>query len=414
MKEVWKYELKAKMEKYEQTPPEGLWESIDTSVPRKNVHHISWSTGRKWTAAAAVLILCTVSGITLFRNGHRGKIEATALNNTLSTPDREVRSLQKEESSVLPDETIAGLPSPITYYHKEHDALFSGQESDTVSLPDENIIAQEKKEIIIDESEAVSQSGNSVKEKDADMHKKERIEENNYLYLDQTGRRERKYTASLYYSGSAGSTSHQSLSGFDLMSYDAANGSPTIESASVMAGKIDAKDKNVKHRQPITFAFAFRYDLSKRWSLESGIFYSFHNSTIDEERSGVRTHTRQKLNYFGIPVTFSYSIWKNERFNFYLSAGGRAEKMLFGETETTTYVNEIQSERIVRNIEIKPVQFSVNAAAGFDVKLYRFLSIYIEPGVGYYFDNDSEVSTIYTQQPVNFMLNMGLRFSVNK
>lgn len=414
MKEVWKYELKAKMEKYEQTPPEGLWESIDTSVPRKNVHHIAWSTGRKWTAAAAVLILCTVSGITLFRNGHDGKIQVTAQNNTLSTPDIEVNSVQKEESSVLPDEIITDRTSVKTYYRNKHDALFPDQESDTVSLPSENIITHENKKTVIDNGETLSRSENSVKDENADIHKKERIEENNYLYLEQTASKAKKYTASLYYSGSAGSTSHQSLSGFDLMSYDAANGSPTIESASVMSGKIDAKDKNIKHRQPITFAITLRYDLSKRWSLESGLFYSFHNSTMDEERSGVRTHTRQKLNYFGIPVTFSYSIWQNERFNFYLSAGGRAEKMLLGETETTTYVNDMQSERRLKNIEIKPVQFSVNAAAGFDVKLYRFLSIYIEPGVGYYFENDSEVSTIYTQQPVNFMLNMGLRFSVNK
>ena len=43
-----------------------------------------------------------------------------------------------------------------------------------------------------------------------------------------------------------------------------------------------------------------------------------------------------------------------------------------------------------------------------------FRGIYAEPGVAYYFDNESSLPTIYQEKPFNFNLNMGLRFNLGK
>ena len=57
-------------------------------------------------------------------------------------------------------------------------------------------------------------------------------------------------------------------------------------------------------------------------------------------------------------------------------------------------------------------QWSVNASAGLQYKINDILGVYLEPGVGYYFDNGSNVSTIYKEKPLNFNFTVGLRFMV--
>lgn len=41
----------------------------------------------------------------------------------------------------------------------------------------------------------------------------------------------------------------------------------------------------------------------------------------------------------------------------------------------------------------------------------RHIGVYIEPGISYYFDNNSDVRNIYKDRPLNFNLNIGLRFT---
>lgn len=40
--------------------------------------------------------------------------------------------------------------------------------------------------------------------------------------------------------------------------------------------------------------------------------------------------------------------------------------------------------------------------------------MYVEPGISYYFDDGSPISTIYKEKPVNFNLNLGLRFTFGR
>ena len=40
------------------------------------------------------------------------------------------------------------------------------------------------------------------------------------------------------------------------------------------------------------------------------------------------------------------------------------------------------------------------------------LSVYVEPGVSYYFDNHSNVMNVYKDRPTSFSLNVGLRITI--
>ena len=70
----------------------------------------------------------------------------------------------------------------------------------------------------------------------------------------------------------------------------------------------------------------------------------------------------------------------------------------------------------VRNSEndrltVSPLQWSVAVSAGLQFSITRLVGIYVEPGVSYHFDSGADVQSVYTDKPLNFNMNLGLRFS---
>ena len=147
---------------------------------------------------------------------------------------------------------------------------------------------------------------------------------------------------------------------------------------------------NIRHRQPVRLGLSFRYRLDDRWSIESGLLYTRLSSDITTTVDSVTTTTEQRLNYIGLPLNISYELWKSRHFGFYVTAGGTIEKSL----------------------NTSPWQFSFNGAVGAEYKLTDDLSLYAEPGLGYYFKDGSTTPTIYQDHPLNFNLSFGLRFNL--
>ena len=79
------------------------------------------------------------------------------------------------------------------------------------------------------------------------------------------------------------------------------------------------------------------------------------------------------------------------------------EKMVKGSRTTQGETN---------SVSIHPLQVSVNGAAGAEFKFTEGLSLYAEPSLNYYFDNGSSIPTLYQEKPLNFNLNVGIRFNL--
>ena len=88
------------------------------------------------------------------------------------------------------------------------------------------------------------------------------------------------------------------------------------------------------------------------------------------------------------------------------------EKCVSGSVKTTYTINGKNEKSQRRDLMVDELQFSVMASAGAQVNLSPLVGLYVEPGVGYWFDNGSAVQTIYGEQPLNFNLNLGLRFTL--
>ena len=161
-------------------------------------------------------------------------------------------------------------------------------------------------------------------------------------------------------------------------------------------------DETTHHHQPVRLGLSLRYRLNDRWSIESGLTYTRLSSDFTKTVDGISTTTEQHLTYIGIPVNVSYQLLGSRYLNVYVSAGGMVEKMVKGSQHTSD---------VTTSVSIHPLQFSLCSAIGAEFNISRLFSFYAEPGLGYWFDNGSSVSTYYQDRPLSFSLNFGIRVS---
>ena len=62
------------------------------------------------------------------------------------------------------------------------------------------------------------------------------------------------------------------------------------------------------------------------------------------------------------------------------------------------------------HLDAKKLQWSVLASLGAQFNITDHFGIYAEPGVIYYFDDGTNISTIRKEKPFNVNLQIGLRF----
>lgn len=173
----------------------------------------------------------------------------------------------------------------------------------------------------------------------------------------------------------------------------------------------NAVASDIKHRMPVTVGASVRLHLDERWACETGLTYTYLSSDIRAGGDSYYYETEQQLHYVGIPLRVSYNVWERNRFSLYVSAGGAVEKCVSGKTKTVYTTDDEKNRSGSGDLKVKPLQWSVSSAVGVQFKLSGQIGIYAEPGVAYYFDDGSEVQTIRKEQPFNFNLQVGVRFS---
>ena len=179
---------------------------------------------------------------------------------------------------------------------------------------------------------------------------------------------------------------------------------------SPLRGGMSELAADIRHYRPVRFGLTFRYGIGGRWSVESGLVYSRQKSDLTTRSGSLAVTSEQYLNYIGIPLNLGFRIWNAGGFRFYASAGATAEKMVKG-FRTVPSAAEGDSEKGREAVRIRPLQFSLTGAVGAEYRLGRSLGLYAEPGLSYRFDNGSGVPSLYRDEPLDFSMSFGLRFS---
>lgn len=152
-----------------------------------------------------------------------------------------------------------------------------------------------------------------------------------------------------------------------------------------------------KHHQPITVGVSARKLLNHGLSVESGINFTLLSSEITFA-SNYTDAVKQKLSYIGIPLKLNWSFVNSRYFTLYVSAGGQIEKCVHGK------IGDMK-------ISAKPWQFSVLGGIGAQFNITKHFGLYAEPGLAYFFDNNSNIQTIRKKHPLDFNLQGGIRFT---
>lgn len=151
-----------------------------------------------------------------------------------------------------------------------------------------------------------------------------------------------------------------------------------------------------RHAMPVTFEARLTYSFTDRWSIATGLRYTYLHSDINDLK-GNWLHG-QDIHYIGIPLKASWTFWKSYHFNAYISAGAAADL-------------PVAAQKAGRKIDL-PCQWSAGLGLGLQYDITPRVGIYIEPELNRYFENASKVETIRSERPVTFTLPLGIRFSL--
>lgn len=161
---------------------------------------------------------------------------------------------------------------------------------------------------------------------------------------------------------------------------------------------------NAKHHAPVSVGLQVAFGIAPRLSLSTGLVYTRTSSDFYPYAPGSSYNVHQVLHYVGIPVGLNYEFWQSGGFHAYVMAGAEADYNVKNDTEEEGVKKE--------NAKRDRVQFSGKASLGAQYDITPKVSLYIEPGAKYYFDNGSHVENTFKDKKLNFNLQFGLRFNL--
>ena len=373
MKKDWTDILKKQLEGHEMTPPTGLWEGIDKQmgVAFPSTEHRKSIAWWKLSAVAAIALLA-IGFFTLYDFNQ-------SIPQELLSEKQEISDISETSNEEINEAITSTLQ---TTKKKQVPALAHLQADSIITIVDN----------LTDVDVYVEDSQSAAKDEEEDMpviEEKKPIRKHELLAtipkINAKNKHERRLTISLNASiGFSGANKESD----DWFSWGDAT-------------KPSYQDMQKKHHAPLRIGFKISYPLSYCFSLQSGITYSLFKSEIPE------VGINQQLYYVGLPIGLRYTVWNNERFSLYGSVGMTLEKCIFNSIQTTEIVNT----SVLKNND-KPWQWSLNAALGAEYYLNKTLGIYIEPSIGYYFNDGSSLEHYYKEHPLAPSLEIGLRWNM--
>ena len=399
--------IKDRLDSYEESAPEGLWSDIEASVfpkekPRKAAF-VPWMW--LFAAAAAVAAVLIVTN-TLSNDPKEDRIVAqTDITPSSSVNPGDDPASSEELASLLADADVRPVV-PAAPGRVGSMPVKSVPENQASLEPEPEMAAEAEPDVVLEpESEMVVEAEPTVP---VEQEQDRRVATNHdgedwsgYMSATDDGDTGFLSRISMKASLAGAATQSQDVSNYDPAMFYYGSGDtrspgysdeptrafapmdPLISASSV--------ETDTRHHRPVRMSLTFHMPLGGIFGVETGASYTLLRSTVTTTSGSTVNRNIQTLKYLGIPVNLTADLYGNDWCRLYLSGGGMAEKCVSG--------------------EIKPLLWSLNAAAGAQINLGRSLGIYAEPGLSYHFDDGSPVRTIYKDRPLDFMMTLGARMS---
>lgn len=184
---------------------------------------------------------------------------------------------------------------------------------------------------------------------------------------------------------------------------------PDISSG--IPGQDMEENESIKHYIPLTIGFSVSRSISCRWSLESGLRYTYLRTDILTENKYNRSEEVQKIHYIGVPLKLNYKAYRNNRISMYGHAGFILDIPVNGTCSRYVYNSAEASPSIDKSGLEVPLQWSVEGGIGIQYQFTPSISIYAEPSFNYYFNSGTGINTIRQDKPLEVSIPIGLRMT---
>lgn len=381
------------LENGQEEVPEHIWKHVSTrlekTAEKKKAVVLYW---RRVVPAIAAAVFAAI----LFL-----KHDEAAVPDPYSSSNGLVAIVRPEKSEINTGRFIADakeIEYPSRSLHLQPQAITLGQveKDESAHLPASDIDKEQS---------GVSISGTS----DANRH--EEIQDDSIGFPEDweeyTEPKRKKIRASVILSGAAGSNNpkNNTVTGPLRM--------PQMSSMRPQTG-IEQTSTESTYGIPLSAGVGVKINFTPRWALGIGVNYTlltrdFYGSyTLVDDNGDIlisqQSDIRNSQHYIGIPLNAYYNIISHEKIRFYTYAGGTVEKCIDNRFN-------ILSSSAVHKEQVAGVQLSATVGIGAEFIVGKYLGIYIDPSIRYYFHNEQPQS-IRTVQPLMLGFEVGLRVNL--
>jgi hypothetical protein len=393
MKGSWEEQLRRKLEGHKVAPPEGLWEDICKELDVRG-----HSTNRRWYYAVAAALLGIAGFFAVYQLNNNNETKQLTVKSEMIAPEKPDAPASEDKV----DDKLALANIKNNKVSKEDNLTKSQTPCEPEPCELEPSAPEPEPESDDDLNKDVLQEPNSEEPVTEPQPKKPVDDLRTYPLPSSEPSPKRNETSDRWTLGltaSGGLLAANNSIGNNLSYYHKIN--PVSYSAGPISQASPTKKEIVwKHHLPVRVGLSVHYQLNDRLSLLSGISYSY----LYSECIKLYKNYNQKLHYLGIPIGMAWQLWNSGHFRLYLSGSAMLEKCINASFDSRS------SDRM--DIE-KPRQWSLNAAAGAEYSFTPQLGVYLEPSLGYYFDDGFNLDHYYKEHPLAPSINFGLRFNLN-
>lgn len=439
----WKKQLFDRLSDYEETAPEGLWADIEarlaTQMPQKHQSARTIPLWVKLTTAAAFAGVLTGNGYLMWMIGCEGSadgegpLEIAETVVTTSKPEsakvqESAAELAKKldpmdvlltQSAVVPQRTLQvsdrqAKPEsqedlnvsddPLRPVHVVQDDPAILEKPEGLILPEDRYTAQDSTQPLeetIKADEGVNKIRENAKESEDVMRELDR------RIAQSVNPQQGHAEFCLYTSNGFGDQSNSNGVLMNPMLMDSYNcGKYMSRPNSVYDDPVFLVnyEERQKHHQPISFGLTVNFPISSRIYMVTGLVYTRLRSDFSNMADHVLYKKEQTLYDIGIPVMGQFYVKNKGHLRAYVAIGGQADFNVKTRLIADGVEQELRKDR---------VQWSVNTALGLQYHILPQFAVYVEPGLKYYFDNGSGISTFFKDRAMNFNLQVGLRLTLD-
>ena len=433
MDNEWKKSLRERFSDYASPEPEGLWEGIEQGMagkPRRKMLPVWIASGLAAAAAVALVVFlhpektldtsdlqkqATMADASVASVAESVVVDTAATSSpaltTTSSPAAtgDLKAVPASKSvpfAVASRQTLLAVAEPVVSAPVSEDTVPDAV-NDRHSQLDKQSHSRLDRESMVEQEASVTE-------------KKEVSEMPDQVGHDDTilpASKRKRFSIGAY--GNGGQASKEQLQGYGMNRTGEYLGTRATGSnvkndvgglmrtlASNRASSFEAH-----HAAPLRVGVTAAWELAPHLNLVSGLNWTYLNSEFEETASPIRTVVGQDLGYLGVPLRLetAFNVWKG----LWLSAGagGMVEKGLLSSSWTNTWIDGQVAETIKNpKPDTGGLLWSVGATAGAEYRFSPSFGLYFTPGVEYHFANGSEVRSAYTEKPLHWNVNLGVRF----